>query len=213
MKTVLLNLALIVSLLACPTAFAVPTLDQYQENGDGGSAFYEGMSLAQTFTAGLSGKLDHVEVGIGNPPGPTYPTTMEIRTTDSGLPGSTILGSVNVPTGGLYWGWNSFDFSDQCIPITTGTMYAMVLSSNDPAVGYYYNWVLVKWELDGSAYTAGQSCNNYGSGWSVVDIGPPPGRSDWQFRTYVNPIPAPGALVLGSLGLSIVSWLRRRKTV
>lgn len=213
MKTVLFYFALAVSLLLCSTAFSIPTLDQYQENDDGGAAFYEGMSIAQTFTAGLSGKLDHVEVGIGRPPGPTYPTTMEIRTTVCGLPSCNILGSVNVPTGGLVWGWNSFDFSAQCIPMSTGTMYAMVLSCNDPALDVYSNWVLIDWEMDGIAYMAGQYCANYGSGWEVVDLGPPIGEGDWQFRTYVDPIPAPGAILLGSIGAGLVGWLRRRRTL
>ena len=88
---------LTVILLLCHSVFAAPTLDQYQNNEIGGVSFHNTIKVTQTFTAGLSGLLDHIEIG-GNS---TTPTTWEIQTVTAGVPSGTVLG--NVPVGHNYY--------------------------------------------------------------------------------------------------------------
>ena len=61
-----------------------------------------GKDQAQTFTAGVTGNLDRVDVDIfkGGAVGTNQPTqglTLTIRTTSSGLPTSTVLATAAIP--------------------------------------------------------------------------------------------------------------------
>ena len=65
--------------------------------------------------------------------------------------------------------------------------------------------------IPGTLFTGGQYVYLYSqfglqNGWQSSD-----GFEEWGVRTVV--IPAPGAILLGSIGVGLVGWLRRRRTL
>jgi hypothetical protein len=174
-------LAALCLLALVPAAARAGTLDQSQTDTDGSSATIGGtFSWAQTFTAGISGQLDQVDLllrRIGDP----GDLTVEVRTVSGGVPSSTVLASetvaqASVPTGGVP-GWVSVALSPAA-PSSAGTQYAIVLSAPtaDPIPDNSYSWSA----KSGDPYPAGQALfsTDGGATWGAQP-------ADFAFKTYV----------------------------
>src|SRR5882757_8143739 len=86
-------------LLGVAPSASAGTLDQQQTGFDSFSSagVNSNQSLAQTFTAGITGRLDQADLVLSTFSSPTDPVTIEIRNAAGGLPGNTVLASTTIP--------------------------------------------------------------------------------------------------------------------
>ena len=167
------------------------TLDQQQTlNTFGGLQVDSSNSKAQTFTAGLTGQLDQVDLALSGM-SVTTPLTVQIRDGSATAPGGTVLASASVPT-------SAVTSSESFVPITiaspasvtAGTQYSIVALNDSPAISGWF-WYAGKTDT-ASAYEGGRLYSSPNG---------PPGTGPWfegntmadfEFKTYVTPPPPPG---------------------
>lgn len=189
-------LALLAALLVVPGVARASSdvLDQSQTQvvfgyAAVGPGFSGGQSLGQTFTAGLTGGLDRVNLYLtapayaeGFPDVPSAPLTVEIRNAAGGIPGSTVLASASVPASSVTssGGWVEVDFGSPA-PVVSGTQYAIVAytTDTDPNAAYEVG--------TGGAVV-------YAGGPFFLNSSAPPAPTTWEgfanslaFQTYVAP--------------------------
>jgi hypothetical protein len=175
-------------LALAPAGASAQTLDQQQPSFAGGGEPVTGPdrgddSAAQTFTAGLSGTLERVDLALSQASTPSVgPLTVEIRNVDaSGAPGTTVLASAevpqpDVPTGGSQaLAFVEVPF-DSPAAVAAGSQYAIVAYTG----GFdFYQWgrALADLYAGGSAFDSFQSPP---ATWTVRPF-------DMAFKTYVAP--------------------------
>ena len=173
----------VAALIPAVGASAAGTLDQQQTiNNFGGLQVDNANSKAQTFTAGITGQLDQVDLDL-NGISLTTPLTVQIRDGSAAGPGTTVLATTTVPTSAVPGGETvvSVPFTSPAA-VTAGTQYAIV-AMND-SVGWFWVAGQVAMMPD-AAYTGGRLFfTSTGppatSGWAA---GSP---ADFAFKTYVT---------------------------
>jgi hypothetical protein len=180
--------ALVVVWAACalaPGAALAGTLDQQQIDGSGGFvSVWMGQSAAQTFTAGISGGVDQVDLHLGTNGGtPIAPLSVEIRGASGGSPGSLVLASQSVPAFSAVPTFRSIKFAAPA-PVVAGTQYAIVAYSAAD-FSFLYQW--------SQSVTADPYAN--GAGFRTLNSPPSgawmPVTGDFAFKTYVVPATTP----------------------
>jgi hypothetical protein len=179
--------------LVSPAGALAGTLDQSQTNTAGELNFGgtgNPPQRAQTFTAGITGQLDQVDVYVvRNCAAITFGITVEIRALQAGVPADTVLASANVPAASIATtGVTAIPvtFSNPAT-VTLGTQYAIVLAApGAPDCDFSqgpYQWAVA---LD-NVYLAGSALEREsGSNWQGA------GNYDHAFKTYVLTEPPPG---------------------
>jgi hypothetical protein len=186
---------LVGSLVVCCAAWVlVPgtaladTLDQQQPTGGSDVRVQSTESLAQTFTAGLTGSLDRVELLAGAPDSvPDAPMTVEIRNVSGGSPGTTVLAAGSVPP-------SAVSSTDAWVPVTFGTATPVVAGTQYSIVAYSsvdnthsYFWAIDFPDPYPGGATFYQIFSPPSSTWTLSGLG-----GDQAFKTYVE-VPAPPA--------------------
>jgi hypothetical protein len=157
---------------------------------------------AQTFTVGIAGSLDQLQVLVSQGQSAGVDLQVDVRPTSGGVPvqdDSSALASAVVPASSVsgVLQWITVDFSHG-ISVLPGQQLAIVLRIT--GTGLYDQSYL--WRGDsGDQYPAGsayfRSLGGQGDGvWYMLNT---PGV-DWGFRTYVTTVPEPTVLGLLTAG-------------
>jgi hypothetical protein len=193
--------------IAAPNSAIAGALDQSQPNA---MANYEPVGgnngAAQTFTAGLSGPLDQVDLSI-NAMSCTPDLVVELRTVDSGghptgtIRAVTAVSRGNVPSfngGSPPAGLTPATFSSPA-SVTAGAQYAIVL----PGVGTNtcYAWYLET----GDPYPGGMGFFSATESFTSLP------SYDFSFQTYVQQ-PSPPATTVPSTGQRAAALMKCKKT-
>jgi hypothetical protein len=178
-----LFLSAVIAIVPCASA---GTLDQSQPAVSNSVILIsDNFHAAQTFTNGITGSLDQVDLVVGRPfPFPiTGPLTVAIRPLSGGVPSGPALATASVAAASVPVDFRPTAFVSVALappaPVTAGIQYAIVLSSPSSCTvrNCPYHWTLGPL---GSPYPAGSGLQSGTGGafWVVT-------ASDFAFKTYV----------------------------
>jgi len=199
---------IIFGITALPIAnscLAAPTLDQ---------SFETGIQL------GVCGQPDSaIHVKVQKKTSANLDLVIDVRDTVGGSPtedDGAVLATTTITASSLPIDtstWIEFNVASAGINVEVGDVLAIILRVPDATTNANYFW------LSGfsNPYTGGQRWgrgSTLGTSWNGTYANF--GDTDMDFRTFVESdqvIPAPGAILLGSIGVGLVGLLRRRRTI
>jgi hypothetical protein len=177
------------ALAVVPGVASAGMLDQQQTatSAGGGLGVASIQTAAQTFTAGITGDLDGIDLYLSKADATvTDPVTVEIRNASPGFMGTTVLAGASIPASAVPIvtpSWIATTFATP-VPVTAGSHYA-ILAYTNAAVPKDYGW-------------HGMASDVYAGGTALLSPASPPlftwlpqEDRDQAFRTYV--VPAPGS--------------------
>ena len=199
--------------LCLPHVAQGDSLDQsFLGNGTLGAEINDAFfSVAQTFTAGISGDLTRIQIDLTSQPQhgmigeiSPFPINVDILSVLNGVPASHVLSSVLLPPGNYLLGTSIF-FPQQA-QVVAGKQYAIAVNYvGAPPLGLNLGQGSWGGTAEGDAYPEGAIFfSEDGKSW-LANVGPgePPGPGeDLAFQTYVQQTSEPSTpflLVVGAL--------------
>ncbi len=190
------SIALMVgALVAVPqSAHAAETLDQQQTSeafGQTDNSVNSSQSIAQTFTAGMTGGLSRIDLVLNREADVAAPLFVELRNVVAGAPGNTILATEQiaasaVPVAGAPFAFVSVPFGPAAA-VQSGSQYAVVVHATSD------DNYSVRGVYEGNPYGAGTMFSSPASPPAAWTEAP---NFDLFFKTYVTPPVTPPAPVL-----------------
>jgi hypothetical protein len=185
------------SLLAAPTAQAASTLDQDVPDSGSSTTLRDNKTLAQTFTAGLTGALTSIDIALQESGSGGDETVGIYAVNGSGQPTGTAIASTVVPASAIAptgtWSAGAALVNVAFTPapsVVAGTQYAYTIAApNANYAGSPPNSYVAY--AAAAAYAGGDGwfCNPSSCTWSTLNF-------DLGFRTYVDTGGSPRDLTL-----------------
>jgi len=205
----------VVCLIAAENASAAVVLDQQHNVPTSTADSSNGAvsEMAQTFTVGIAGTLDHIDAlmfQLGAPFLTNGDPRLSVYNTTAGVPSGAPLVTVQIPSASVPFNnaaFVTFDVSAANIPVSVGQVLAFgIWTTSDP--GPYF-WLE---DIDNggpNSYPGGAAFRRTLPNQPWQAFTPP---MDHEFKTFVNAVPEPSTLVLAGMGIvGAACMLRRRR--